>query len=89
MDSYLKIFEIFATIAKWSNEEWATNVSTRQQGKALDVHSRLVSTEATEYDKLCDALMKKYQLTEEGFRQKFRSSKQEVGETAGQFMVRL
>ena len=59
------------------------------QGKALDVYSRLSSTEATDYDKLSDALLKRYQLTEEGFRQQFRSSKQETGETAGQFVVRL
>ena len=89
MDSYLKRFERFATNAKWPKEEWATNLSTLLQGKALDVYSRLSSTEALDYDKLCDALLKRYQLTEEGFRQKFRTSKQEVGETAGQFVVRL
>ena len=32
---------------------------------------------------LSDALLKRYQLTEKDFRQKFRSSKQEIGETAG------
>ena len=69
MDSYLKRFERFATNAKWPKEEWATNLSTLLQGKALDVYSRLSSTEATDYDKLCDALLKRYQLTEEGFRQ--------------------
>ena len=89
MDSYLKRFERFATNAKWPKEEWATNLSTLLQGKALDVYSRLSSAEALDYDKLCDALLKRYQLTEEGFRQKFRTSKQEVGETAGQFVVRL
>ena len=89
MDSYLKRFERFATNAKWPKEEWATNLSTLLQGKALDVYSRLSSAEALDYDKLCDSLLKRYQLTEEGFRQKFRTSKQEVGETAGQFVVRL
>ena len=89
MDSYLKRFERFATNAKWPKEEWATNLSSLLQGKALDVYSRLSTTDATNYDKLCDALLKRYQLTEEGFRQKFRSSRQETGETAGQFVVRL
>ena len=89
MDSYLKRFERFATNAKWPKGEWATNLASLLQGKALDVYSRLSSEEATDYDKLSDALLKRYQLTEEGFRQKFRSSKQEIGETAGQFVVRL
>ena len=89
MDSYLKRFERFATNAKWPKEEWATNLSSLLQEKALDVYSRLSSTEATDYDKLSDALLKRYQLTQEGFRQKFRSSKQETGEAADQFVVRL
>ena len=55
----------------------------------MDVYSRLSSEEATDYDKSSDALLKRYQLTEEGFRQKFRSSKQEIGKTAGQFVVRM
>ena len=89
MDAYLKRFERFATSAEWPKKEWATNLSALLQGKALDVYSRLSSTEALDYDKLCEALLKRYQLTEEGFRQKFRTSKQEPGETAGQFAVRL
>ena len=89
MDSFLKRFERFAVNAKWPKEEWATNLSALLQGKALDVYSRLSSADAQDYDKLCENLLKRYQLTEEGFRQKFRTSKQEIGETAGQFMVRL
>ena len=89
MDSYLKRFERFATNAKWPKEEWATNLSSLLQGKALDVYSRLSATEAIDYDKVSDGLLKRCQLTEESFRQKFRSSKQETSETAGQFGVRL
>ena len=89
MDAYLKRFERFAVNAKWPAEEWATNLSTLLQGKALDVYSRLSVDDANNYDALRDALLKRYQLTEEGFRQKFRNSKQEAGETAGQFVIRL
>lgn len=59
------------------------------QGKALDVYSRLSPPDSLNYDKLKDALLKRFQLTEEGFRSKFRSSKPEVGETSSQFVVRL
>lgn len=89
MDSYLKRFERFAENASWPREKWATNLSALLQGKALDVYSRLSPLEAINYDILRDALLKRYQLTEEGFRLKFRNSKQEVGETASQFIVRL
>ena len=89
IDSFLKRFERFAINAKWHKEEWATNLSALLQGKALDVYSRLSAADAQDYDKLCDNLLRRYQLTEEGFRQKFRISKPEIEETAGQFVVRL
>ena len=87
--TWIPIFERFAENAKWPKEEWATNLATLLQGKALDVYSRLSSTDAIVYDTLKEALLKRYQLTEEGFRVKFRLSKQESGETANQFIVRL
>ena len=89
MDVYLKRFERFAKNAKWPDEEWATNLSTLLQGKALAVYSRLSTEDANDYEKLGDALLKRYQLTEEVIHQKFRNSKQEIGETAGQFVIRL
>ena len=89
MDAYLKRFERFAKNANWPVEEWATNLSTLLQGRALEVYSRLSTEDANDYNTLRDALLKRYQLTEEGFRQKFRNSKQEIGETAGQFVIRL
>ena len=89
MDAYFKRFERFAKNAKWPAEEWATNLSTFLQGKALEVYSPLSTEDANDYEKLRDALLKRYQLTEEGFHQKFRNSKQKIGETAGQFVIRL
>ncbi len=59
------------------------------KGKALDVYSRLAIEEATNYDSLKDALLKRFHLTAIGFRQKFREIRAEQGETAPQFVARL
>ena len=67
MDSYLKRFERFSENAKWPKEEWTTNLATLLQGKALDLYSRVSSIDAVVYDTLKEALLKRYQLTEEGF----------------------
>ena len=75
MDAYLKRFERFAENAKWPKEEWATNLSALLQGKALDVYSRLSADDALKYDALKEALLTRYQLTEEGFRVKFGNAK--------------
>ena len=50
MDAYLRRFERFAKNAKWPAEEWATNLSTLLQGKALEVYSRLLTEDANDYE---------------------------------------
>ncbi|KAH3717167.1 hypothetical protein DPMN_059947 [Dreissena polymorpha] len=89
MDAYLKRFERFAESAGWKKECWGANLSALLQGRALDVYSRLTVAEANDYQKLKDALLKRFNLNEDGFREKFRSSKCESGETASQFVIRL
>lgn len=89
MDAYLKRFERFAVNANWDKGCWATNLSALLQGRSLDVYSRLSPAESVEYDSLKEALLQRFQLTEEGFRSKFRTSRPEDGETPQQFVVRL
>ena len=53
------------------------------------MYSRLSEEAAKDYDKVKIALMKRYDLTEDGYRRKFRASKPEVDESSDQFIVRL
>ena len=89
LDAYLQRFERFATNAKWDKTGWATKLSALLSGRALDVYSRLSEEDAVNYDKMKLALMKRYDLTEDGYRRKFRGSKPEVDESPDQFIVRL
>ena len=88
IDAYLQRFERFAISMKWDKAGWSISLSALLKGQALDVYSRLAPVDALNYDKLKDALLKRFQMTEEGFRLKFRSSKPVQGETASQFAVR-
>ena len=45
--------------------------------------------DAKDYEILKDALLKRFNLTEEGFKQKFKSARAEVGEEPTQFIARL
>lgn len=74
---------------KWEKQDWATHLSALLKGKSLEVYSRLSPEDALVYDKLKEALLKRFQMSEEGFRQKFRTCKPESGETSAQFVVRL
>ncbi|XP_068728838.1 uncharacterized protein [Montipora capricornis] len=58
-------------------------------GRALEGYSRLSEEAAQDYDRVKLALMKRYDLTEDGYRRKFRASKPEVDESPEQFIVRL
>ena len=89
LDAYLERFERFATNAKWDKTGWATELTVLLSGRALDVYSRLSEEDAVNYDKMKLALMKRYDLTEDGYRRKFRGSKPEVDESPDQFIVRL
>lgn len=89
IDSYLQRFERFASNAKWEESIWAINLSALLKGKALEVYSRLPAGEALNYRCLKQALLKRFQLTEEGFHSKFRNSKPEQGESPSQFFARL
>ena len=64
-------------------------MSALLQGRALDVYDRLSVDDAADYEKLKEALLKNYDMTERGFRKKFRYERAETSETFIQFSSRL
>ena len=89
LDAYLQRFERFAATAKWEKTGWASKLSALLSGRALEVYLRLSEEAAQDYDRVKLALMKRYDLTEDACRRKFRASKPEVDESPDQFIVRL
>ena len=89
MDAYLNRFERSAESAGWPQKDWAVSLSALLKGKSLEVYSRLSIAEANDYKKVKTALLRRFALTQEGFRQKFRSCLPESSESAPQFTVRI
>ena len=89
MDAYLERFERFAKAQGWDEGEWPVYLSALLTGKGLEAYSRMSSDDAHDYDKLKEAILYAYELTNEGFRRKFRESKPEATETPSQFVGRL
>ena len=89
MDSYLARFERIAILYKWNKPDWAIMLSALLSGTALDVYARLSNEDAANYIKIKTALLKRYKMTEQGFRLKFRDSRPEGTENQGQFATRL
>jgi len=64
-------------------------LSALQKGRALDVYSRMPPEQACDYERLKDALLKRYLLSADGFEEWFRSAEAELGETPAMFLTRL
>ena len=88
LDAYLQRFERFAETAKGKKDGWASKLSALLSERTLEVYLRLSEEAAKDYDKGKIALMKRYDLTEDGYRRKFGASKPEVDESPEQFIVR-
>ena len=89
MDSYLSSFEKDTTANKWDKSARAAYLSALLKGRALDIYDGLSTEDAADYEKLKEALLKDFDMTERGFRKKFRYGRSESLETSIQFSSRL
>ena len=69
--------------------QWSFQLARFLQGQALDVYQRMTGEDVSDYDLLKNSLLKRFRLTEVGYRKKFKSVRIEVGKTAEQFVDRL
>ena len=67
IESYLSRFEKYATANEWKKSVWAAYLSALMKGRALDVYDRLSVDDAADYEKLKEALLKNFDMTERGF----------------------
>lgn len=88
MDAYLRRFERYAIANSWKREHWGLHLSALLKGKALEVFSRMPVGDSLVYDKLKTALLQRFNLTADGFKQRFRNATAEKGESFQQFAVR-
>jgi len=89
MDAYLERFERYATSQHWTRDSWAVSLSPLLTGKGLQVYTSMPAADSNNYDKLKVALLKRYQLTADGFQRKFREGTPETGESVLQYVARL
>ena len=89
MDAFIRRFESYAVSQELPIDKWALNLSALLHGIALDVYNRQPVNDTSNYDSLKEALLRRFMLTEEGFREKLRTAKPERGESFVQFMTRL
>ena len=89
MDAFITRFEMYCATQAIPKEKWNLHLSTLLKGEALNVYWRQPIDDIDDYDKLKNALLKRFKLTADGYRNKFRSTKSEDGESTFQYLSRL
>src|SRR5260221_9421884 len=87
--AYLKRFEHLCETQNIPREYWTSALSAKFTGNSLRLYDMFSKDEIKDYDLLSQALLKRFLLTAEHFRQSFRTKKIDTGETYSQFMSRL
>jgi len=89
VEHFLATFERIATQQKWSKEVWATQVAGLLSGKAMAAYAALTPEDATDYDKVKEAILRRYKINEETYRQRFRQDCKKGEESYREYADRL
>ncbi|XP_077987242.1 uncharacterized protein LOC144441327 [Glandiceps talaboti] len=85
VDAYLRTFEKLAKVHEWPEATWATRLAGLLSGKALDAYSKLPPAESEDYKKVRKAILKRYELTGEAYRAKFRTTRKQKDDSYGEW----
>ncbi|XP_071941924.1 uncharacterized protein [Antedon mediterranea] len=89
IENYLTTFERIAKTYEWRKEHWVVKLIPHLTGKARAAYASLPVTESNQYDIVKKAILQRYDITEETYRQRFRSIKKKSEESYREMYVRL
>ena len=87
--AYLTTFERLMTAYEVKAERWAFKLATNLIGKAQQAYASLRVEDAGSYEKVKEAILQRYDITEESYRQRFRGVKRKPGESGRELVARL
>ena len=87
--AYLTMFERLMRAYEIREDRWAFKLDSNLVGKAQQAYAALSAEDATSYDTLRKAILLRYDITEESYRQRFRSCKRSAGESSRELVARL
>ena len=89
IEAYLTSFERIMTAHEVSRERWPFKLAPQLTGKAQQAYAALPPNEAMTYDTIKTAILRRYNINEETYRQRFRKLKAKEGESPQELMTRL
>lgn len=88
-EHYLTTFERMVTVCCWPRKEWAIRLIPLLTGKARSASVSMDYDHTQDYEKVKEAILSKYEITYEIYRQRFRALDIQPGETPKELYVRL
>ena len=89
IENYLLRFERMARTWQWPKEEWAYRLIPLLTGKALEAYTAMDEDRSNCYPDLREALLVKFDISPETYRQRFRATSTPPGETPTETYHRL
>ncbi|KAG1926960.1 hypothetical protein F2P79_024577 [Pimephales promelas] len=89
IEQFLTTFERMATACRWPQANWAIRLVPLLTGKARGAYVAMDGNDAEDYKKVKEAILMKYQINAEIYRQRFRSSEILPDENPRELYVRL
>eukprot|EP00731_Ephydatia_muelleri_P014661 Em0008g381a len=89
IEAYLTTFERVMRAYEVKEERWAVKLAPQLTGKAQQAYAAMKTEDAGRYEKLKEAILRRYDISEETYRQRFRESSKKEEESVGELAVRL
>ena len=89
IEHYLTGFERIATAYKWPKGTWTLRLTPMLTGKAMAAYANMDHAQAGDYDQVKAAILRRYDINEETYRQRFRTTRKEREESYGELAIRL
>lgn len=89
IENVLTTVERMAQVCRWPKPEWAVHLIPLLTGKARSAYVFMDLADSEDYEKVKEAILAKYEITADIYRQRFRSTNIFQGETPRELYVRL
>lgn len=89
VEAYLTTFERLMLAYEVKREKWAFKLAPQLVGKAQQAYAGLTVADAGDYEKLKSAILRRYDITEDSYRQRFRAMRLRPGESNRELVARL
>ncbi len=89
IEAYLTTCERMMSVYKVPEDQWVFKLAPQLTGKAQQAYAALGVEEAVDYRRVKEAILRRYDVSEESYRRRFRTTRKSKNETFRELSVRL